>query len=119
MKNSEKLLILVSEKTPALPSELSVKTGIDPSNVVVYLNRLLNEGMVERIKRGEYQITQKGKERVKIIKVENTQENIEQRNEEVVREINLEDVKVILKLKQMYGKKRLLQILDNIKRLIE
>jgi len=119
MKNSEKLLILVAEKETALPAELGAKSGIAPSNVVVYLKRLSKEGYVERVKRGEYRTTQKGKDKAKILQIESTQENHEQKNEEVTKEVNLEDINFILKLKQMYGKKKLLKILENIKKVIE
>ena len=119
MKHSEKLLICVAEKVPALPSELSAKTGINPSNVVVYLKRLMTEGFVDKIKRGEYQITTKGKDRVKNLLQESNQENIEQSAEDSIKGVNLEDINVLLKLKQMYGKKRLLKILENIKKVIE
>ncbi len=90
------------------------------NKVSFYLHQLTDEGLVQNVRYGHYSLTEKGLQQ-RHTKQTQAPTTVQPQTSSslAVHDINLDDSDVILAFKTKYGRQRLLEILEKIKKIIE
>ena len=124
--NPHKILSLIKEKPNRTIRETFEGINLSRAVLGVYLSTLKKKGYIINTEHGRYVLTPAGAKRLEIYNVLSNASvssarlrNFTQLNHTETDPLDLENVEVILALKEKYGKAKLTKILDNIKRIVQ
>lgn len=132
--SKETILCFLAENPHSSPKEIAETVSISPNAAAVNLHELMKDELVYRPSYGNYSLTKKGiihndklnsyvTHFAKKLREEENKLDLfslfSAKNTKITEFMDLENIDVILRLKEQYGRDKLLELLERIMRLIE
>jgi len=125
MKNKDKILEVLMEKSPMQKQDIVAKSGVKASSSGAFLKQLVKKGDIENMDYGEYKITEQGKSKAEQLKQKYgkyTTSTAHSESKSQKKDYNssdeiIEDFEKILALKTKYSENK--KMLDMIKKIFQ
>jgi len=120
-----KILIYLKEYPSSRVKDIAEAVDISYAVASAYIGRMVKDELIKKVDYGKYSTTEKGLNKISIpILLDEPLKEVSKVKAKDIQtplfsEYNLENIDTILMLKQKYGKRKLLSIIEKIKRIIE
>lgn len=122
LRGDEQVLLVLHKANNGLSRGeiLDSADGMNKGSLGFFIQKSKKGGFIQRIGHGRWELTDNGKKEAEKLRGNLPKDSgISQVTAPSNADFDLEDIHFILKLKERYGKVKLLKIIDNIKKLIE